>query len=206
MKKILAFLALSLMAPAAFAQSTEEIFSRMDEAMEKHVDDGVYMIVDLKIPIVGTTSTETWARGDRFKMSANMLGIDVITWGDGGITRVYNSKTNEIIITDAVASDEPEGDIEMFEDMLDGYDAVLDRETDKAWYFILDKSRDNKEKDAPKRIDVAIAKGTYHPLSLSTRMNGITLRMHDISYGVTEKQVAFNPADYPDATVVDKRK
>ena len=31
------------------------------------------------------------------------------------------------------------------------------------------------------------------------------MTLHDISFGVTEKQVTFNPKDYPTAKIVDKR-
>jgi hypothetical protein len=36
-------------------------------------------------------------------------------------------------------------------------------------------------------------------------MSGMTLTMHDFVFGVNERQVTFNAADYPSATIVDKR-
>ena len=78
-------------------------------------------------------------------------------------------------------------------------------ETDKAWYFECRKSKSNKDKDAPKTINLAVAKGTYYPVSLSTKAKGVTLSLRNISFGVSENKVTFNPKDYPDATVVDKR-
>ena len=54
-------------------------------------------------------------------------------------------------------------------------------------------------------MNLVVAKGTFYPVSLSAKMSGITMTMRDLSYGVTEAQVTFNPADYPDATIEDKR-
>ena len=49
-------------------------------------------------------------------------------------------------------------------------------------------------------------KGTYLPIQLSARMSLlVTMTLHDISFGVTEEQVTFNPADYPGVKIKDKR-
>ena len=45
----------------------------------------------------------------------------------------------------------------------------------------------------------------YYPVSLSAKISGITMTMRDISFGVTEKQVTFNAADFPGIAIVDKR-
>ena len=87
----------------------------------------------------------------------------------------------------------------------EGYDVTLSKETDKAWYFNCKKSKDNKEKDVPKTIDIVVAKGTYYPVSLSAQMKGITVTMRGISFGVTEKQVSFDAKDYPNVKITDKR-
>ena len=55
-------------------------------------------------------------------------------------------------------------------------------------------------------IDLAIAKNTYYPVSLKATVSGVTMTLRDIAFGVTEKQVTFNPKDYPTAKIVDKRK
>ena len=98
-----------------------------------------------------------------------------------------------------------EGDTEMFNGIAEGYDVTLSKETDKAWYFNCKKSKDNKEKDVPKTIDIVVAKGTYYPVSLSAQMKGITVTMRGISFGVTEKQVSFDAKDYPNVKITDKR-
>jgi hypothetical protein len=33
----------------------------------------------------------------------------------------------------------------------------------------------------------------------------ITISIENVSIGVSEKDVTFNPADYPNATIIDKR-
>ena len=206
MKRIISLI-VSLLCPAAvFAQSAEEIISRMEKVMDQHENDGVYMIVDVKIPIVGKLSTKTWMYGNKMRAEANALGVELITWEDGTTQWVYNSKSNEIEITNvtnpAGASD---GDIDMFTGLAEGYDLSIKDETDKSWHILCKKSKDNKEKDDPKTIDITVAKGTYFPLSLTTKMDGVTLTMRDLSFNVTEKQVTFNQKDYPDAKIVDKR-
>ena len=50
-----------------------------------------------------------------------------------------------------------------------------------------------------------IEKDTYHPISLSTKMSGVFITLHDISFGVSDERVTFNPEDYPTATIIDKR-
>ena len=50
-----------------------------------------------------------------------------------------------------------------------------------------------------------VEKRTYNPLSLTTKMKGVTLTMRDLSFNVTEKQVTFDQKNYPDAKIVDKR-
>ena len=50
-----------------------------------------------------------------------------------------------------------------------------------------------------------VAKGTFYPLSVSTKMLGMSIKMYDMGVNVTEKQVTFNPADYPGVTIIDER-
>ena len=93
----------------------------------------------------------------------------------------------------------------MFNSVTDGYDVSIDKETDDAWYLYCKKLRSNPDKDAPKKITLVIAKGTYMPISLTTKVDGVTITMYDITFGVTEQQVTFNPADYPGVTINDQR-
>lgn len=205
MKKLLSILFFVAMAAVAMAQTPQEIISRMETEMEKHEKEGIVMTVDAKISILGTVTTKTYSLGDKMRSEGKMMGIEIITWTDGNTEWSYNSKTNEVKISTQEESSETEGDAEMFNDITDGYDVTIDKETDKAWYLLCKKSKSNKDKDDPKKIELAIAKKTYMPISLKTKMSGVTITMRDISFGVTEKQVTFDAKNYPGVKIVDKR-
>lgn len=205
MKKALSFLASILFAVVSFAQTPQEIVSRMEEEMNKHENDGVAMTVDLKIPILGTVSSKTYAIGEKARIDAEMMGVAIITWTDGVTDWTYDSKSNEIEIKKSGASSSNEGDAEMFSNITEGYDVTLTKETADAWYFQCRKSKGNTNKDDPKNIDLVVAKGTYYPVSLSAKIKGITMTMRNLSFGVDEKMVTFNASDFPDARIVDKR-
>ena len=206
MKRILSILISILCSAAAFAQTAEEIVNRMDKVVEQHQNDGLFMIVDVKVPVLGTISTKTWTYGDKIRMVAKMMGVEVVTYMDDKTQWTYNSKTNEVVIENCTDTDSgSDGDIGMFTGITDGYDVSIKRETDSAWYILCKKSKANKSKDDPKSIDLVIEKGSYNPMSLSTKMEGMTLTMRNLSFDVTEKQVTFNIKDYPDATIKDKR-
>lgn len=205
MKKLLSIIFFVAMAAVAVAQTPQEIISRMETEMEKHEKEGIVMTVDAKISILGTVTTKTYSLGDKMRSEGKMMGIEIITWTDGNTEWSYNSKTNEVKISTQEESSETEGDAEMFSDITDGYDVTIDKETDKAWYLLCKKSKSNKDKDDPKKIELAIAKKTYMPISLKTKMSGVTITMRDISFGVTEKQVTFDAKNYPGVKIVDKR-
>lgn len=196
-----------LLSVMAFAQTPKEIVSRMEEAMEKHEKEGIVMTMDIKIPILGTMSTKTYVLGDKYKSEGGMMGVKIVTWSDGTTTWTYDGKKDEITIEDTAHAkpDENKGDTEMFTGVADGYDVSLKKETDDAWYLLCKKSKDNKEKDDPKTMDLVVAKGTYYPVSISAKVSGVSVKIYDVSFGVSDKQVTFNKADYPRATIVDKR-
>lgn len=204
MKKLFGIMVFIVFATIAVAQTPQEIISRMEAEMEKHEKDGVSMIVDVKIPILGTMTTHTYTLGDKMCFKVSMLGTEVISWVDGDTEWTYNSKDNEIEIRKSEGTGE-EGDMSMFIGITEGYDVSIDKETTQAWYLLCKKSKSNPDKDAPKKIDLVVAKRTYFPISLKTKVSNMTMTMRDISYGVTEKQVTFNPKDYPNATIIDKR-
>ena len=179
----------------------------MEQEMEKHGDNGVCMITDIKVPVVGTISTKSYTLGDKMRIVTNTMGMEVIVWMDNENEWTYNSKKNEVEIKKAKpkTNAESEGDMEMFDGLSEGYDISIDKATDKTWELLCKKSKSNKEKDAPKKITIIVSKANYLPLSLSTKMSGMTLTMHDFVFGVNERQVTFNAADYPSVTIVDKR-
>lgn len=205
MKRLTLLVSLLFVAISTLAQTPREIVSRMEAEMNKHENDGLVMTVDVKVPIIGTMHTKTYALGDKMRIEAKMMGVDMITWSDGVTQWEYNSRTNEVEISTDEGSSSGSGDAEMFDDIMDGYDVVLKKETADAWHLTCRKTRANTDKDAPKKMDLVVAKDTYYPVSLTAKASGMTMTMRDISFGVTEEQVTFDIRKYPGAKVIDKR-
>ena len=208
MKKLLSIIAFIAFAGVAIAQTPEEIISRMEAEMAKHDEkEGLAMTMDMKIPILGTFSSRTYTLGDKYRIEVSEDGKQTISWSDGKTDWTYSSEKNEIEIKkhEVKEKTETEGDAKMFSGITDGYDVKLDKETSDTWQFLCKRSKSNPDKDAPKKMTLIVAKGTYMPISLSAKVSAITITMRDLSYGVTEEQVTFNPKNYPTATIVDKR-
>lgn len=208
MKKLIAIISFIALATAAMAQTAEEIVTRMDAEMSKHDEsEGFAMTMDVKIIIVGTISSRSYVLGDKMRVEANRDDNTFVTWSDGTTEWTYDSNKNEIEITNAKPREksETDGDTKLFKGITDGYDIKIDKETATEWHIRCKRSKSNPDKDAPKRMDLVISKGTYWPVSLSTNMAGVSVTMREISFGVTEKQVTFDASQYPSATIVDKR-
>lgn len=188
----------------AWAQTPEEILAKMDKAMEAAETAGLSMVMDLKIPILGTTTATMYMLGDKVRTETSLLGHKLITFSDGVTEWEYESKSNELTIKNAPADDSsPEA--EMFEGITDGYDVTLKNETADAWYLVCKKSKDNTDKDDPSKMDLVVSKKTYLPISLSTKMQGVRLTLRDVVVGVDEKLLDFRVEDYPDAKIIDQR-
>ena len=208
MKKLIAIISFIALATAAMAQTAEEIVSRMDAEMSKHDEsEGFAMTMDVKIFIIGTISSRSYVLGDKMRVEANRDDNTFVTWSDGTTDWTYDSNKNEIEITNAKPREksETDGDTKLFKGITEGYDIKIDKETATEWHIRCKRSRSNPDKDAPKRMDLVVSKGTYWPVSLSTSMAGASVTMREISFGVTEKQVTFDAKQYPGATIVDKR-
>ena len=208
MKKLLSIITFIAFAGIAIAQTPEEIISRMEAEMAKHDEkEGLAMTMDMKIPILGTFSSRTYTLGDKYRIEVSEDGKQTISWSDGKTDWTYSSEKNEIEIKkhEVKEKTETEGDAKMFSGITDGYDVKLDKETSDSWQFLCKRSKSNPDKDAPKKMTLIVAKGTYMPISLSAKVSAITITMRDLSYGVTEEQVTFNQKNYPNATIVDKR-
>lgn len=206
MKKVLMMAVAAMMSVITlFAQSTEEIISRMDAEFEKHRNEGMVMTMDMKIILVGNISTQIMSLGDKY--CGRVADASTVIWGDGETTWTYDADKNELTIDHASKSSSVEsGADDMFSGITEGYSVKLQNETDNAWYFRCKKSKGNKDKDAPKKMDLVVEKGTYYPISLSTKAAIASISIHDVSFGVTEDQVTFNPSAYPNAKIIDKRK
>ena len=208
MKRFLALLAAFALSVAAFAQTAEEIVAKMDEVMEQvGEENGLRMTMDIKIPILGTISTDAWTLGDKLRMEAEMMGKKIVTWQDGETEWTYDSSEKTITVTaqdKSKKSDEKEN-MKMFQSATEGYDVSISKETADAWTIKCRKNRSNTNKDDPKNMEIVIAKGTYYPVSLSAKVDLITVTMRNLRFNVSEKDVTFNKADYPGVTIIDKR-
>ena len=207
MKRLFTFITALAFAVMSFAQTPEEIVDKMTEAMEQLESTGLRMTMDIKIPILGTMSTVAWSLGDKMRMEAEAMGKKIITWMDNDTEWTYTADDNTVTISnrDAKKTSSEQENMQMFESVTEGYDVFLKKETDQAWYLQCKKNKSNTNKDDPKTMDLVVAKGSYHPVSLSARVSGITVTMRDIAFNVSDKQVTFNKADYPGAKIVDKR-
>ena len=208
MKRILALLTACVLAVAAYAQTAEEIMAKMEEVMSQVGEDsGLRMTMDIKIPILGTMSSKAWSLGDKMRMEAEMMGKKIITWQDGKTEWTYDVEDNKITIENqdlTKKSDEKEN-MEMFQNATEGYDVSIAKENATSWTIKCKKNRSNTNKDDPKNMEIVVAKGTYYPVSLSAKVDLVTVTMRDLGFNVTEKDVTFNKADYPGATIIDKR-
>ena len=214
MKRIVCLLTLLVSSLSLVAQTPQEIVAKMAEAMEAHEADGVYMIVDVRVPIIGTISSKTWMRDNCTRLEAKMLGVKMITWEDGETEWTYNAKKNTVEIktllrpaadSTATSSSGSDADLAMFNGIDENYEIEIQKETDEAWYLNCKRRKEIKDDDTPKNINLVVAKGTFLPVSLRAKSSGVSITMRDIVFGVPVSQVTFNPADYPTATIIDKR-
>ena len=207
MKRFIALLAAFILAVAAFAQTPEEIITRMEEELDKLQVDGIVMTMDIKIPILGTMSSKAWNRGEKTRIEGTLAGVKIVTFIDGDTEWEYNSKENQIRIKphDTGKVSQEESNAKLFDAVAEGYDVSLKKETPAEWHIHCKKSRNNPNKDDPSTMELVVAKGTYFPVSLSAKVSVITVTIRDLGFNVTEKDVTFNPADFPGATIIDER-
>jgi outer membrane lipoprotein-sorting protein len=208
MKRFFALLTACVLAVAAYAQTAEEIIAKMDAAMEQvEAANGFRMTMDLKLPILGTMSTDAWSRGDKMRLQAAMMGKKLVTWQDGQTEWTYDSSENTITIEhqDKTKKSDEKENMKMFQSATEGYDVSIAKETSSAWTIKCKKNRFHTNKDDPKNMEIVIAKDTYYPMSLSAKVDLVTVTMRNLKFNVTEEEVTFNKADYPGATIIDKR-
>ena len=208
MKKLIAIISFIALAAAAMAQTAEEIVTRMDAEMSKHDEsEGFAMTMDVKMIIIGTVSSRSYILGDKMRIEANRDDMEFISWKDEKTEWSYDSEKNEIEIKNVEPKEKSEtnSDTKLFKGITDGYDIKIKKETDTEWHIRCKRSRSNPDKDAPKRMDLVVAKGTFWPVILTTSVTAATVTIRDISFGVTEEQVTFNPKEFPNATIVDNR-
>jgi len=205
MRRILTCLAVLLgFAAAMWAQTPEEIIARMEKAMDPAETQGMSMVVDFKIPILGTSSSTVFMLGEMVKSETTILGHKLVTFSDGTTEWEYDSHSNELTIQSVKEKDEG-SEAEMFNEIADGYDIKLKKQTADAWYLECRKSKANTDKDAPDKMELVVSRKTDLPISLTARMSGVKITLRDVVIGISPSLMHFNPADYPDAKVIDKR-
>ena len=79
------------------------------------------------------------------------------------------------------------------------------KETADTWQLRCSKSKSNKEKDDPGKMDLVVSKKNYLPVSLTAKVKGITMTLRNFSIGVSKKEVTFNPSEFKGAKITDKR-
>lgn len=191
----------------SLAQTPEEIIGRMDSEMKKSDEMGLAVTMDITIPIIGKTSAAMKIRGDKSRTEMSVKDVKETLWMDNTTMWTYSSAANEVVIenrkSDSKSSQEE--NVEMFSGITEGYDVKLEKETADTWQFRCDKSKSNTNKDDPKKMTLVVSKKDYMPVSLTTKLKGITVTMRDAKLGVSESEVTFNASAFPSVTVTDKR-
>lgn len=208
MKKIIAVLCAAVLAMAAlFAQTPEEILEKMVTELNRGETEGLYMIMEMKIPILGSIPTKCYTKGEKMRLEVNIMDVKTVEISDGKTDWSYKSDSNELTITNSGVSGSSDADdgAAMMGAVTEGYDCTLSKETDTAWYISCKKQKSNTNKDDPKKIDIVVSKKTYLPLNFSAKISGITMVIKDVAIGVSESKVAYNPTEFAGATVIDKR-
>lgn len=190
------------------AQTPEEVVERMNAEFRKGDSLGMSFDFLMSIPILGEFRATNYTLGDKLRVDVFAKDNKNINWSDGTTEWTYDSEKNEVRITKAKPKENNSnsGDKNLVTGVSEGYDLSFDKKTnDKVWYITCKKNKSNKEKDDPKRIDLAVSKADYSTIYMKTKAKGIGISMENFKVGVTEAQVTFNPADYPDATIIDER-
>ena len=198
-----------MMAPMNLrAQTPEEVVERMNAEIRKGDSLGMSFDFMMSIPILGEFRSTNYTLGDKLKIELLAKDKKVTSWNDGITEWEYDTEKNEVKITNAKPRENKanSGDTNLITGVSEGYDLSFDRKTnDKVWYIVCKKNKSNKDKDDPKRIDLAVSKADYSTIYMKTKAKGIGISMENFHIGVTEKDVTFNPADYPNAKIVDER-
>ncbi len=205
---IICFIGATMASMNLRAQTPEEVVERMNTEFSKGDSLGMSFDFVMSIPILGTFRSTNYTLGDKLKIELNVKGNKVITWNDGTTEWEYDSEKNEVKITKAKPKEDNEnsGNTDLVTSVSEGYDLSFDKKTnDKVWYIVCKKNKSNKDKDDPKRIDLAISKADYSTIYMKTKAKGIGISMENFKLGVTEAQVTFNPANYPNAKIIDER-
>ena len=202
---LIAIVALVAFASAAYSQTADEIITRMEQELKKGETQGTAITFDIHIPLLGEVSSRIKTLGDFSRADLDAKGEKGIIWVAKDTTWTYSSKDNEIVIETGKSKDSSQDGNEMLNGITEGYDATIVKETADTWQLRCNKSKSNKDKDDPGKMDLVVSKKTYLPVSLTAKVKGITMTLRNFSIGVSKKDVTFNPSEFKGAKITDKR-
>ena len=210
MKRLLCFAIAFLSATVTFAQTGLEIVNRMNQRLSDRKSEGICMSADVKIPVMGTVTTRTYAYGNKRRMEVESSKINTITFIEDTLQWTYVPGTSEVALTNAKVgntntSNEPGMDEGMFDDIPGNYDITIKSQNSVKWELLCKRKKAIKDDDFPKTLTLEVRKDTYEPISMNTKVMGISCTMHHFIFGVPESKVTFNPDDFPGVTVSDQR-
>jgi outer membrane lipoprotein-sorting protein len=109
MKRFLTLLLSVLCASFALAQTPAEILAKMDQEVSLHEAEGVSMVFEFKVPIVGTISSQIWTKGEKARMEFKAASEQMVTWMDETTQWTYNSSNGEVTIENGNPLPSPKG-------------------------------------------------------------------------------------------------
>lgn len=202
---LIVIVALAAFASAAYSQTADEIIARMEQELKRGETQGTAITFDIHIPLLGEVSSRIKTLGDFSRADLDAKGEKGIIWVAKDTTWTYSSKDNEIVIETGKSKDSSQDGNEMLNGITEGYDATIVKETADTWQLRCNKSKSNKDKDDPGKMDLVVSKKTYLPVSLTAKVKGITMTLRNFSIGVSKKDVTFNPSEFKGAKITDKR-
>lgn len=202
---LIVIVALAAFASVAYSQTADEIIARMEQELKKGETQGTAITFDIHIPLLGEVSSRIKTLGDFSRADLDAKGEKGIIWVAKDTTWTYSSKDNEIVIETGKSKDSSQDGNEMLNGITEGYDATIVKETADTWQLRCNKSKSNKDKDDPGKMDLVVSKKTYLPVSLTAKVKGITMTLRNFSIGVSKKDVTFNPSEFKGAKITDKR-
>lgn len=202
---LIVIVALAAFASAAYSQTADEIIARMEQELKKGETQGTAITFDIHIPLLGEVSSRIKTLGDFSRADLDAKGEKGIIWVAKDTTWTYSSKDNEIVIETGKSKDSSQDGNEMLNGITEGYDATIVKETADTWQLRCNKSKSNKDKDDPGKMDLVVSKKTYLPVSLTAKVKGITMTLLNFSIGVSKKDVTFNPSEFKGVKITDKR-
>ncbi len=186
--------------------TAKQIVEKMSAQLERTTTEGFEIDLNLKMPIVGLIRSHIMSLGKKSMMEIESKDNKARTWYDGTTKWDYDFKEGTLTISEDTSADQNgEGQIAPIKEVGNGYKLSIAGETPTTWKIHCKKEKSNPDKDAPEQIDFTVSKETFLPVYFGGKKSFVTLSFENMKIGVSEESVTFNPADYPDARIIDKR-